>query len=106
LAGLSYFIFGAGPIVWTVTTTTLRQTVTRSEQLGRIGALFLTANAGARPLGSIIGAGIGLVLPAGPAASACLVVAAVGFCIQGALIFLSTLRHLDELPPSVNLVNV
>ena len=28
LAGLSFFLFGAGPILWTITSTTLRQTVT------------------------------------------------------------------------------
>jgi predicted MFS family arabinose efflux permease len=35
LAGLSFFLLGAGPIVWVIGTTTLRQTVTPPDLLGR-----------------------------------------------------------------------
>src|SRR4029077_20248646 len=35
LAALSFFLMGAGPILWVVSTTTLRQTVTPEELLGR-----------------------------------------------------------------------
>ena len=55
LAGLSFFLFGAGPIIWTITTTTLRQAVTPHGMLGRVGAVFLTVNAGARPVGAAVG---------------------------------------------------
>ena len=104
LAQLSFFLFGAGPIVWTVSTTTLRQTVTPGERLGRVGALFLTANAGARPLGAALGAGIGAVatamLPGGDerATTACLVVAAMGFVVQFVAVLLSALPGLRTLP--------
>lgn len=50
LAGLSFFLFGAGPILWTISSTTLRQTVTPQALLGRVSAMFLTVNMGARPL--------------------------------------------------------
>jgi predicted MFS family arabinose efflux permease len=98
LAGLSYFLFGLGPIIWTVSTTTLRQTVTRNDQLGRVGAIFLTANAGARPLGAAAGALIGTLLAPQAAMTACLVVAALGFVLQAAVIILSGVRNLSDLP--------
>ncbi|MFS2056381.1 MFS transporter, partial [Variovorax sp. CT11-76] len=51
LAALSLFVFGAGPMVWTISSTTLRQGVTPAGMLGRVSAVFLTVNAGARPVG-------------------------------------------------------
>lgn len=98
LAGLSYFLFGLGPIIWTVSTTTLRQTVTRNDQLGRVGAIFLTANAGARPLGAAAGALIGTLLAPQAAMTACLVIAALGFALQAAVIIVSRVRDLSDLP--------
>src|SRR5262249_15260991 len=53
LAGLSFFLMGAGPILWVVSTTTLRQTVTPPELLGRVSAINGLAY-GARPLGAAI----------------------------------------------------
>ena len=46
LAGLSFFLFGAGPILWTISQTTLRQTVTPGALLGRVSALVMAATAG------------------------------------------------------------
>jgi predicted MFS family arabinose efflux permease len=99
LAALSFFLFGAGPIVWTVSTTTLRQTVTLNERLGRVGALFLTANAGARPLGAALGALVGTLLGDGPAMTACLLIAAGGYVLQLLIIALSAVLPLQDLPP-------
>ena len=59
LAGTSFFLFGFGPIVWTITSTTLRQTVTPGAMLGRVSAMFLTVNMGARPLGAALGGLVG-----------------------------------------------
>ena len=59
LAGVSFFVFGFGPIVWTITSTTLRQTLTPGAMLGRVSALFLTVNTGARPLGAALGGVVG-----------------------------------------------
>ena len=59
LAALSFFLFGAGPIIWTITSVTLRQTVTPNVMLGRVSALFLTVNMGARPLGAALGGFVG-----------------------------------------------
>ena len=75
LAGASFFLFGAGPILWTISSTTLRQTVTPQAVLGRVSALFLTVNMGARPLGAALGGLVGETW----GAAACLVLALAGF---------------------------
>jgi predicted MFS family arabinose efflux permease len=79
LAALSFFLMGAGPIVWVVSTTTLRQTVTPEELLGRVSAINSVAY-GARPLG----------------AETCFVVAAFGFLLQAAVIMLSPVIRLHR----------
>jgi predicted MFS family arabinose efflux permease len=100
LAGLSFFCFGAGPLVWTVSSTTLRQTVTPPSMLGRVNAIFLTANAGARPVGAALGAAIAAGVGDARAAAACLLLALLGFCLQALLIALSAVRPLVALPPA------
>ncbi len=52
---LAFFLFGAGPIVWTISQTTLRQAVTPPHLLGRASAVMMTMTFGARPLGAAIG---------------------------------------------------
>ncbi len=93
LAALGFFLMGAGPIVWVVSTTTLRQTVTPHELLGRVSAINGMAY-GARPLGATIGALVGGFL----GAEACLIVAAVGFAAQAAVILLSPVVQLQRQP--------
>ena len=90
---VSSFLFGAGPIVWVISTTTLRQTVTPEGLLGRVSALFMTANSGARPIGAAIGGVIGAF--AGP--TACIVVAAIGFVLQAVIIVASRAARLERL---------
>jgi predicted MFS family arabinose efflux permease len=94
LAGLSFFLFGAGPIVWTISTTTLRQAITPGAMLGRVGSVFLTVNAGARP----VGAGIGAVIGSLWGEPACLWMAAAGFVLQAAIILVSSMNGLQRLP--------
>jgi predicted MFS family arabinose efflux permease len=94
LAALALFVFGVGPIVWTITSTTLRQTLTPSPMLGRVSAIFLTVNAGARPVGAALGAAVG----AGWGEAACLLLALAGFVVQAWLIFASPIRALRQLP--------
>jgi predicted MFS family arabinose efflux permease len=94
LAGVSFFLFGAGPIIWTITTTTLRQAVTPSGMLGRVGAVFLTINAGARPVGAALGGAVG----AAWGEAACLWLAFGGFVLQAAVIFASRVSGLRALP--------
>ncbi|HKA81372.1 MAG TPA: MFS transporter [Xanthobacteraceae bacterium] len=89
LAALSFFLMGAGPILWVVSTTTLRQTVTPPDLLGRVTAINAVAY-GARPLGAAIGALAGALA----GASTCLVIAAVGFLIQALVILASPVPRL------------
>lgn len=97
LAAAAFFLFGVGPIVWTISSTTLRQTVTPQPVLGQVSAIFLTVNTGARPVGAALGGLIGAQLGDG----ACLVAAAVGFVVQAAVIAGSPMRTLRALPAAV-----
>jgi predicted MFS family arabinose efflux permease len=94
LAAASFFLFGVGPIVWTITSTTLRQSITPDRMLGRVSSVFLTMNAGARPVGAAIGGIVG----AAWGEPACLWLALAGFVIQAAVIFASALGGLRLLP--------
>ena len=96
LAAFSFFLLGAGPIVWVISTATLRQTVTPAELLGRASALSMTAT-GARP----IGAALGGLLGASYGVETCLVVAAVGFFVQAVLIVASPVPALARQPLTV-----
>ena len=94
LAALSFFLFGAGPMVWVITSTTLRQSVTAATMLGRVSAVFLTINAGARPIGAALGGMVG----AAWGEPACLLLALAGFGLQAAIIFASRIATLHRLP--------
>ena len=94
LLGASFFLFGAGPILWTISQTTLRQTVTPDALLGRVSALFMTASAGARPIGAAIGGAVGAA--SGPEAA--IVLAALGFVVQALVITWSPVPRLARLP--------
>lgn len=94
VAAFAFFLFGAGPIIWTITSTTLRQTVTPGTMLGRVSAIFLAVNTGARPVGAALGGLVG----ASWGEAACLVLALAGFIVQAGLILLSGVRQLRHLP--------
>ena len=94
LAGVSFFLFGVGPIIWTITTTTLRQSVTPGTMLGRVSSVFLTVNAGSRPVGAALGALVGSAW----GEPACLLLALAGFVGQFAIIVASSLRELQRVP--------
>jgi predicted MFS family arabinose efflux permease len=93
LAALSFFLMGAGPIIWVISTATLRQTVTPHALLGRVSAINITAY-GARPAGAAVGALVGGVY----GAEACLAVAALGFLLQAVVIVTSPVRTLARQP--------
>jgi hypothetical protein len=94
LAALSFFLIGAGPLLWTISTTTLRQAVTPGEMLGRVSAVIVTATYGARPVGAAIGALVG----SAAGAETCMVVAAVGFLVQALVIVGSPVARLAQQP--------
>lgn len=94
LPAAAYFLIGSGPIIWTITTLSLRQAVTPNAMLGRVSALVTTATTGAAPLGAAIGAAVA----ARASMEACLALAVVGFAIQFLVIVTSAVPHLLELP--------
>jgi predicted MFS family arabinose efflux permease len=94
LAAVSFFLFGVGPIVWTITSTTLRQSITPDRMLGRVSSVFLTVNAGARP----VGAALGGIAGAAWGEPACLWLALAGFIVQAWIILASSLNGLRGLP--------
>ena len=96
LAAMSFFLIGVGPIVWVISTATLRQTVTPAALLGRASAISMTAT-GARPIGAALGAVIAGVF----GVETCLVVAALGFFIQAAVITASPVARLQRQPEMV-----
>jgi len=62
--------------------------------LGRVTAIFLSANMGARPLGAALGGWVG----AAYGAQACLWLALAGFVLQALLIAGSAVRTVQSLP--------
>src|SRR5262249_7339340 len=96
LAGTSFFLFGAGPVVYRISTATLQQTVTPQHLLGRVAAISIMAY-GSRPVGAAIGAFVGGFY----GAEVCLAVAAAGFLIQAMLILASPVVRLARQPDLV-----
>ncbi len=96
LAGLSFFLLGVGPILWVISTTTLRQSVTPPRLLGRVSAINILAY-GARPLGSAIGAIVGGFY----SAELCLYLAVAIFGAQALVILLSPAVALARQPDMV-----
>jgi predicted MFS family arabinose efflux permease len=93
LASASFFLIGAGPVVWIVSTTTLRQTVTPRHLLGRVSAIDVAAQ-GARPVGAALGALVGGLY----GAELCLALAAVIFLVQAVVILASPVLQLVRQP--------
>ncbi len=96
LAALSFFLLGAGPILWVISTTTLRQSVTPPRLLGRVSAINILAY-GARPLGSAIGAIVGGFY----GAEMCLYLAVAIFAVQALVILMSPAVSLARQPDMV-----
>ncbi len=94
MAAVSFFLYGLGPTIWVITSMTLRQTVTPGAMLGRVSALFLTVNMGARPLGAALGGFVGATW----GEPACLWLSLAGFGVQLWIILRSRVSQLQELP--------
>jgi len=94
LAGASFFLMGSGPVLWVIASTTLRQAVTPAALIGRASAVIMTATYGARPLGALVGAGLG----AAAGAPWCLALAVLAFALQAAIILRSPVFRLQRMP--------
>jgi predicted MFS family arabinose efflux permease len=97
LAALSFFLLGVGPILWVISTTTLRQSVTPPRLLGRVSAINIMSY-GARPLGSAIGAIVGGLF----GAEACLYLAVAIFAVQALVILMSPAVSLARQPEMIS----
>ena len=89
LPGIAFFLFGFGPVIWVITSNTLRQLITPSHMLGCVSAMYMTTNWGARPFGAFLGAAIG----AGFGEAVCLVASAILFFMQMMLVFVTGLTR-------------
>ena len=96
LAGLSFFLLGAGPILWVISTTTLRQAVTPPRLLGRVSAINILSY-GARPLGAGLAALVGYYA----GAEACFYLAVAFFGWQAIVILRSPAVGLVRQPEMV-----
>ncbi len=96
LAGLSFFLLGAGPILWVISTTTLRQAVTPPRLLGRVSAINIMSY-GARPLGAGLAALVGFYA----GAETCFYLAAAFFGWQALVILRSPAVGLVRQPDMV-----
>ena len=96
LAGFSFFLLGAGPILWVISTTTLRQSVTPPWLLGRVSAINIFSY-GARPLGSALGAIVGGIY----GAETCLYLAVAIFGAQALVIMMSPAVSLSRQPEMI-----
>jgi predicted MFS family arabinose efflux permease len=94
MACVSFFLLGAGPVLWTIGSTTLRQAITPHAMLGRVSAIMSTATYGARPVGALLGA----ALATQTGVSACLLMSTVAFAIQLGVIVVSPVTQLAALP--------
>jgi MFS family permease len=96
LAGLGFFLLGVGPILWVISTTTLRQSVTPPCLLGRVSAINIMSYA-ARPLGSALGAIVAVLF----GAEVCFYLALAIFGAQAVVILLSPAVTLNRQPEMV-----
>jgi predicted MFS family arabinose efflux permease len=96
LAGLGFFLLGVGPILWVISTTTLRQSVTPPRLLGRVSAINILSY-GARPVGAALGAVVGGLY----GAETCLYLAVAIFGVQALVILMSPAVGLARQPEMV-----
>jgi predicted MFS family arabinose efflux permease len=96
LAGLGFFLLGVGPILWVISTATLRQSVTPPRLLGRVSAIN-TLSYGARPVGAALGAIVGGLY----SAEACLYLAVAIFGAQALVILMSPAVSLARQPEMI-----
>ena len=96
LAGLGFFLLVVGPILWVISTATLRQSVTPPRLLGRVSAINILSY-GARPVGSALGALVGGLY----SAEVCLYLAAAIFGAQALVILMSPAVSLTRQPDMV-----
>lgn len=95
LAG--FFLFGFGPMLWTIGQTSLRQAIVPLRLIGRVSAIQQVATLGMRPLGALVGGTVGESF----GLEAAIWLAVVGYGVQLGVILLSQMPALTALPPAM-----
>lgn len=95
---VSFFLFGLGPILWTIGQTTLRQALTPPAMLGRVSALFMMAGFGARPIGAALGGLVGERYGLDWA----ILLAGAGFVVQAGIVLMSPIAALRQMPEATS----
>ncbi len=90
---IAFFMFGSGPIIWTISTTTLRQIITPNNLLSRVSSVILTVTFGARPLGAALGA----YLSASFGVKSCLIAVFTGFLVQLIVILFTSPARIKDI---------
>ncbi|PXZ07104.1 MFS transporter [Gilliamella apicola] len=89
----AFFFFGFGPIIWTISTVSLRQLVTPSNMIAKVSSVIMTVTFGARPLG----AAIGVYISVNFGVNSCIFAVFLGFLIQLIIILFSKPAKLKNL---------
>ena len=92
LVFVAFFFFGFGPIIWTISTVSLRQLVT-PNMIAKVSSVIITVTFGARPLG----AAIGVYISANFGVKSCILAVLIGFLIQLIIILFSKPAKLKNL---------
>lgn len=92
-----FFLFGFGPMLWTIGQTSLRQAIVPMRLIGRVSAIQQVATLGMRPLGALVGGVVG----EGFGLEAAIWLAVAGYGVQLAVILLSQMPALTALPPAM-----
>lgn len=93
LVFVAFFFFGFGPIIWTISTISLRQLITPSNMIAKVSSVIMTVTFGARPLG----AAIGVYISANFGVKSCILAVLIGFLIQLIIILFSKPAKLKNL---------
>ena len=93
LVFVAFFFFGFGPIIWTISTVSLRQLLTPSNMIAKVSSVIMTVTFGARPLG----AAIGVYISANFGVKSCILAVLIGFLIQLIIILFSKPAKLKNL---------
>ena len=93
LVFVAFLFFGFGPIIWTISTVSLRQLVTPSNMIAKVSSVIMTVTFGARPLG----AAIGVYISANFGVKSCILAVLIGFLIQLIIILFSKPAKLKNL---------
>lgn len=93
-----FFLFGFGPMLWTIGQTSLRQAIVPARLIGRVSAIQQVATLGMRPVGALVGGWVG----GSYGLTAAIWLAVFGYGVQLAVILLSPMPYLSELPEAMD----